>query len=170
MLVAAVLLVALGFGAATAFLLRERAVPPSQRRPLAEPTDIVVTIDREFFVREANRRAQSVLADYNLRDPQWSLTNDNTVILNAVGQLPIIGTDVDVRIVGQPVVRDGSVAVEILSMTLGSIEVSSDGLSGLVEGLNQELAEAIDRERYLVQDVRTSENAVTVHLDVVGEL
>lgn len=111
-----------------------------------------------------------MLADYDLRDPEWHLGNDNTVTLSATGKLPVIGTDVGVQVVGQPVVRDGSVAVEILSVTLGSIQVSSDQISGLAEGLNQQLADAIDREKYTVEDVRTSEDAVIVRLRVIGEL
>ncbi len=111
-----------------------------------------------------------MLADYDLRDPEWRLGDDNTVTLTATGKLPVIETDVAVQVVGQPVVRDGSVAVEILSVTLGSIEVSGDQLSGLAAGLNQQLADAIDREKYAVEDVRTSADAVTVRLRVVGEL
>ncbi|MDP9351156.1 MAG: hypothetical protein M3P51_06425 [Chloroflexota bacterium] len=169
-LAAALLLLLSGFGLATALLLRERAIPPQQPPRVAEPVDLVVTIDRELFVREANRRALPVLADYDLRDPEWRLGDDNTVTISATGKLPIIGTDVPVQVVGQPVVRDGSVAVEILSVTLGSIEVSGDQLSGLAEGLNQQLADAIDREKYAVEDVRASEDAVTVRLRVIGEL
>ncbi len=133
-------------------------------------SDLVVRVDRALFVREVNRRALPVLAQYNLRDPRWRLGEDNTVTLDATGKLPIIGTDVGVRVTTRPVVRGGSLAIELISVQSGRLQIPAARLSGLLEGLNRQIASAIDRRKFEVEDVRTSPDAISLALRVVGDL
>lgn len=159
-------------GSALTLLVLSRSEPPPLRALPTRPgsSNLTVTLDREVFLREVARRAVPVLGDYDLRNPAWRLNDDNTITLDAVGKAPLIGTDVAVRLVSRPVVRDGALAVEVLSISYGQIQVSGSGLSELAEDLNEQLAQAIDRDTFLVEDVRTTEGAVTLRLRVVGEL
>ena len=139
-------------------------------RPPGGASDLTVIVDEELFEREANRRALSELSRYELRAPRWRLGKDNTITLQATGKVPVVGTEAEVRVVTRPVVRDGAVAVELQSISYGRIRVSGERLSGLVEDLNRQLADAIDRERFEVEDIRATDGALTVRLRVLSEL
>jgi hypothetical protein len=141
----------------------------ASQTPGAAP-DLMVRVSHNLFVREVNRRAVPELARFNLRDPRWELGADNTVTLHATGKLPIIGTDVGVRVVTRPVVRGGSLAVELLSVSSGRLQMPAARLSGFLEDLNRQIASAIDRRKFEVEDVRTSPEAIVLRLRVVGEL
>ncbi len=147
-------------------------IAPAPPRASATPaSDLTMTIGKEVLVQMANKQAADTFEQYGLRDPQWTLGDgDNTVTLNAKGDLPAVGTDVDVQIVSLLVARNGVLQVDILSVALGGITVTGGALSGLAEDLNQDLAEAVDLNRFAVQDVHTSPEYVTLRMRVVGEL
>ena len=170
-LILAVLVGMAGGSALTLSMLSQSEPVPLRALP-ARPgnSNLAVTLDREVFLREVARRAVPVLDEYDFRDPSWRLNDDNTITLDATGKAPLIGTEVAVRLVTRPVVRDGAVAVEVLSISYGQIQVSGSGLSGLAEDLNEQLAQAIDRDTFVVEDVRATEGAVTLRLRVVGDL
>ncbi len=171
LLILAVLLGMAGGSALTLSVLSQAEPPPLRALPpRSGSSNLAVTLDREVFLREVARRAVPVLDEYELRDPSWRLNDDNTITLDAAGNAPLIGTDVAVRLVTRPLVRDGAVAVAVLSISYGQIQVSGSGLSGLAEDLNEQLAQAIDRDTFVVEDVRATEGAVRLRLRVVGEL
>ncbi len=158
-------------GSALTLLVLSRSEPQPLRALPARPgsSNLTVTLDREVFLREVARRALPVLGDYDLRDPAWRLNDDNTITLDAIGKAPLIGTDVAVRLVSRPVVRDGALAVEVLNISYGQIQVSGSGLSGLAEDLNEQLEQAIDRVTFRVAVGRATGGAVTLRVRVVGE-
>ena len=145
---------------------RPRDVPPSG----GSTPDLTISIGQELFIREANRRMAPTLQQYDLRDPQWELSGDNTITLSATSTVPLLEIDVNVRIITQPIVQDDKLAIEIREIEYGRIGVSGDPLSGLADSLNQELVEAINPERFEVISVQTYEDSVDLKLRVVGEL
>jgi hypothetical protein len=129
-----------------------------------------VTVLKEVLVAVANKQAADTFEKYRLRDPRWTLGDDNTVTLDATATLPALGADVAVRITSVLVARGGALQVDVLSIALGGITVTGGALAGLAGDLNRDLASAIDPTRFEVQDVRTTPEAVTLRLRVVGDL
>lgn len=142
------------------------ATPPER----AGTSDLSLTISRELLVREANRRAGDTLRAYGLSDPKWELGEDDTLTLDALGQLPVLGTEVRVRVIGQLRAEQGVVRVAIRNVDYGAIRVSGDAIAGLADGLNRDLAGAVDRETFAVEDVETTPETIVLRLRVIGEL
>ena len=148
-------------------LVRPRIAPTAPER--AGASDLSMTISRELLVREANRRAGATLRSYDLSDPRWELGEEDTLTLDALGKLPVLGTQVRVRVLGQLRAEQGVVRVQIRSVEYGAIRVSGDAIAGLADELNRELAGAVDRETFAVEDVETTPEAIVLRLRVVGE-
>ncbi len=144
---------------------RAAVLPESGGRP-----DLTVNVSRELFEREATRRAGPTLAQYNLREPHWELGDDNTITLSATTTIPLLEMDVNVRVLTQPVVRDGALAVEITQIDYGRISVGGDPLAGLADELNKQLAAAINPQKFQVTGVRTSTDSIELTMQVVGTL
>lgn len=170
MVIVAVLGLLLGAGLTLYILSQMGPEEPTAIPPAPERADLTVRFDRDLFVREANRQVTDILARYDLRDPRWLFGEDNTLTLLTTGRVPIVGEDVAVRIEARPVVRGGAAAVEILRITYGSIEVSGGQLAGLADDLNAQLAAALDRDRFRVEDARVTPDGIVVQLRVIGEL
>ncbi len=172
MILLTVLALGLVIGGGTTLLYLALSRPNVDLPPAVAPgkSDIALTLDREFLVREANRRVGPTLQRYDLRDPEWRLGEDNTIVLDATGKLPVLGSDVDVSVLSSLAVEDGVVRVKVETVDYGLIEVSGDQLSGLAEDLNKELADAIDRRMFRVEHVETLPNAIVLRVKVVGDL
>lgn len=170
MVIVAALGLLLGAGLTLYVLSQLGPEEPAATPPPPQRADLTVRFDRALFVREANRQIADVLARYDLRDPRWLFGADNTLTLLTTGRVPIVGEDVEVRIEARPVVRGGGAAVEILRITYGSIEVSGEQLAGLADDLNAQLAAALDRDRFRVEDARVTPDAIVVQLRVIGRL
>lgn len=146
-----------------------RAVEPPAAQGETLP-DVTATISPDLFAREANRRVAGTLTRYNLRDPQWGLNDDNSIVLSSTGKLPILGSDVDIDIVLQPKLRDGALTMEIVRIEYGQVRVSGSPFNGLIEGLNQQLGDLIDREKFEIQRVAVTSRGITFDLRVIGDL
>lgn len=152
----------------TAILLTQLGPSPAPPPASTGAPELTLLISRDVFVREANRRVEPVLRDYDLRDPQWELRNDNSIILNAARNLP--GPDMQVRITMQPVVQNGALAVDIVSVGSGLINLGAGPFDGVAEDVNKELATLLERDKYEVQSVKTTPEGVTLGIKVLGEL
>ena len=132
--------------------------------------DLSVVVSRDLFIREANRRIGPILDQYDLRDPSWELGDDDIITLITTGQLPIVGTDVGITIRMQPVVQEGALAIDILSIDYGLLRIGAGPLDGLAADVNEQLKAALNREKFEVQSVRTTVDSVLLEVKVVGEL
>lgn len=145
-------------------------VPVAAAIPGRSEPDISVAVSQKLVSTEAERRLTPVLAEYGLRNPRFNLQRDNAFTVDATATLPILGTDVSARAAGRVVVRDGGLAVLVDSIQYGMLPLPADQFTELTQGLNRSLADAIDRKRFQVEDVATTDGGITVKLKVIGPL
>lgn len=139
--------------------------------PVAHTTpDVTLSISRDLFAREANRRLGPTLNQYRLKSPDWELGDDNTITLTATSTLPVLDLDVHLRVISQPVVRDGALAIDVHSIEYGRVIFGGDPFKGLADDVNKQLATAVDRRRFEVEGVQTDVNSLTLQLRVAGNL
>jgi len=173
-MISRILLAVAGFVVGAAAVLAATAL--SSPEPLAAPPrapgalELTLSISRDLFVREASRRIQPTLEKFSLREPQWELGQGGAILLNVMTTIPIVRTDVNVRIGAQIVERNGGLAVEIREIQVGRLGARGGFLNGLAESLNDDLSNVINPARYELTSVETYADRIELRLRVVRTL